>query len=141
MKNVIVETSQYSRQAGRVSPDVLLDRLEKERAALAEERRDIEFKLSQVEDWKRKETSKILMRKLNKTDSIRATTSLESQVREKKAPLIEEKRAIEKRLHDIKSHFKARTRSQTDENLEALLRIEKLLQQLVGQAKPHNQEG
>lgn len=134
MDEVIAQVGQDSRRNGRIPVDRLLENMEREREDLLQEKRDIEVKLTQVEDWKRQETSKILMRRMDKTRSIEATTRLEAQVREKKAPLIKDKQAVEKRLHDIKTKFR-RQGTKPREDVEVLLRIEKLLTQLLEQSK------
>jgi len=138
MDEVVAQVGQDSRRNGRVSVDRLLENMEREREQLIQEKRDIEFKLTQVEDWKRQETSRILMKRMDKTRSIEATTRLEAEVREKKAPLIKEKQTVEKRLHDIKSKF-SRTgtppQRASREDVAVLLRIEKLLMQLVAKSE------
>lgn len=135
LNNVLAKVGEDSRRNGRVPVDRLLENMERERETLLQEKSDIEFKLSEVEDWRCQETSRILMRRMDKTRSIEATTRLESQARDKKAPLIKEKQAVEKRLHDIKSKFRRQGhREHQDvvrEDVEVLLRIEKLLIQLV----------
>ena len=101
-ENVIANVSQDSRRSGRVPVDRLLERLERERGELVHEKKGIEYKLREIEDWRRQETSRILGKRMDKTASIRATTSLEAEVTKRKAPLVREIQAIEQRLHDIK---------------------------------------
>lgn len=134
MDEVFVQVGQDTRRNARMSPDRLLEEMRLERESLKQEKQDVEFKLTQVEDWKREELSRILMRRMDKSRSIEATALLEAEVRKKKAPLIKEKQAIEKRLHDIKSKF-IRQPPNSREELQVLLRIEKLLLELVEQSK------
>jgi len=128
MDNVIANVGQDSRRNGRVPVDKLVEQLHREREQLIQDKKEIEFQLSEIEDWRRKETSQILMRRMDKTRSIEATTQLESQAREKKAPLMKEKSAIEKRLHDIKSKFSRGIGGVPQrEEVAVLIRIEQLL--------------
>jgi chaperonin cofactor prefoldin len=128
MDNVIANVGQDSRRNGRVPVDKLVEQLHREREQLIQDKKEIEFQLSEIEDWRRKETSQILMRRMDKTRSIEATTQLESQARERKAPLMKDKAAIEKRLHDIKSKFARGIGGVSQrEEVAVLVRIEQLL--------------
>jgi len=128
MDNVIANVGQDSRRNGRVPVDKLVEQLHREREQLIQDKKEIEFQLSEIEDWRRKETSQILMRRMDKTRSIEATTQLESQARERKAPLMKDKAAIEKRLHDIKAKFARGIGGVSQrEDVAVLVRIEQLL--------------
>ena len=102
-EEVVLRAGEDSRRNARIPVRQIVEKMRAERDQLIQEKRDIEYKLTQVEDWRKEETSQILGKRLNKTRSIEMTTRLEAQVREKKKPLLQEKQAIEKRMLDIKS--------------------------------------
>lgn len=134
MVQTVAMVSADSRRVGRIPVDRLLDEMKRERDQLIQEKTSIEHQLSLVEDWKRQEMSKIYLRRLSKSRSIEATTHLEVSVREKKAPLMDRKLAVEQRLRSIKSKFsRAGTakRQEPREDVVVLLRIEKMLSRLV----------
>lgn len=142
MSEVFAQVSEDSRRSGRFSVNRLLDDMQTERDQLINEKRIIEFKLTEIEDWKRLETSRILGKRLSKTVSIELTARLESEVRIKKSSLMQEKLAVESRLHDLKSKF-SRTRRMPDikpprEDVIVLLRIEKLLMELLSRTNSNS---
>lgn len=138
-EEVFAQVGEDTRRSGRIPVDRLLHQLESERDKLLQEKRDIEVKLTQVEDWRRQETSRILMRRMDKTRSIEATTRLEAEARKKRAPLIIDKQTIEKRLHDIKTKLsRSGDKRQPREDVEILLRIEKLLILVIDKLSEHH---
>jgi hypothetical protein len=126
-----VLTSESSRRDARNHPSKQLEIIEKERSELSHKKKMLEYQMSEIEDWKRIETSKILEKRMNKTDSIAATTLLESRVREKKSPIVNEMRIIEKRMHDIKTTLQRHNQnghdSKLSELIDVMLRIENML--------------
>lgn len=133
--SVVANVGQDSRRNGRVSPERLLDDLYREREGLILEKQNIQAELFQIESWRKQQTSHILMRRLDRTRSIEATTKLESEVSAKKAPLVRELQTIEKRLHDIKTRLSGQYRqndqTRSDVTVSVLLRIETLLEKIL----------
>jgi translation initiation factor IF-2 len=127
---VIARVGEDSRRMARTHVHKLMENLEREKQSLIQEKREIELKISEVQNWKSSETSKILMKRLDKTSSIELTTALESQFRAKRAPLMRDKVAIEKRLHDINTMF-TNQGNKPREDVIVLLRIETLLAKIL----------
>jgi len=131
--NVIADVSQYSRESGRQAITKQIDKMHAERQLLLNEKRTLEVKLSDIEAWRREETAKILRKRLDKTRSIEATTTLEGEARQKKAAIIREKETIEQRLFAIKTRLSeshSRREREPDMHSQSLDRIESLLERL-----------
>lgn len=130
--------SEDSRREGRQSIHALVERLRKELQELNGEKKQLEMKLREVEDWKKTETSRILSSRFPKSESIERTTRLESQVTERKKPFLVQLYAIEERIHSIKSRLSekdkdrfAEVEARENRQIKILESIESLLKKIL----------
>jgi hypothetical protein len=131
MSDVVAQVGEDTRRSGRMSADRIIEKIRKEKDAIVEQLKQLEFSLSDVEDWKRRETSRVLSKRLPKSQSMTACAAIDSEARERKAPFSKERRILESRLHDINSRLAtAHTRKSSEVN-DTLLRIERLLVTLI----------
>lgn len=127
---MVANVGQDSRRSGRVPVDKLLEDLEREKSALILEKQALQIQLSDIDNWKRKEVSQILARRMEKTDTTTAMSEIAWQAKEKKSGLMKQMMAVDKRLHDIKARF-ARGGDVQRQDVQVLLRIEQLLIELI----------
>jgi len=133
------DVSEASRRDARVPVSQLVENMNAEIDELNREKKKLETALSDIAYWKAQETSKVLRRRLPKTQSIEATTTIEAQVGAKKRPLVENLKAIEERLHSLKSRRKNKPAVRvhtpyvpgSSETVDTLLRIEALLSEIL----------
>jgi hypothetical protein len=131
MNNVIAQVGEDTRRTARFDPNRMLEHLTKEKNAVVAEMKAIDYKLSEIEDWKRRETADVLRRRLPKTESITKTASINSEARDKKADLLRARRPLEERLNDISSRLQVTHTKKHSEVNDTLLRIERLLVTLI----------
>lgn len=141
--------SEDSRQAGRHSIPRQVEALRRELNGLTREKKNLEGELSEIQAWKRTETATILSSRFPKSRAIELTARLESDVVEKRRPVLVQFHAIEERIHAIKSRLKnsevdpsqvsRRQREEREEREKAVLStlqsIENLLRTLVAKEK------
>lgn len=101
-----VLVSESTRRDARESPSQALDRIERERQSLQDEKSRLEAQLFEITQYKRDQTAAILARRLPKTMSIEATTRLEAEVGRRKSPIVAQVKAIEERLFAVKNRAK-----------------------------------
>lgn len=121
---------------------VLLDKLENEQKDLLIEKQRIEAELSKISSRKADKLAAIYRRRMHRSEAIAATNEVQSEFNNERSKLIQDKAAVEERLHDIKrqrssSYHRSQVRSQVRErvlereDVKALLRIESLLERIL----------
>jgi len=121
---VFVEVSQHSREAARGSPCDLLDRYQREMAALVAEKQALECRLSDLDAEKRERALKITQKRLHRSHAIEATQRLEVEFNERRKEITNQYAAVNERLQALKKFMLDKGGFREEDQRVILRRIE-----------------